>query len=491
VKRAAVVVVTFVVLSFSIAAVGAADEPHLEPLIPDDTAAWQVFGNDVAVDAATGRILIGAYLHGPEQAGAAYMVEPDADGWSWTPIQWNPPGRYDWAGSGVALEGTLAVVGVPRDDRVRPGGGALDLFRLVGDHWVQNEILAPDDLEVGSALGLYVDVDGGRIASSSPFIDPYGRTATYQIGWAYVFEYGADGEWTWTRLDPPDGVKRDWFGTDIHISGDLVAVGSPGNDEAGQDAGAVYLYRRVDGVWTLEEKILPIDPHPGLAFGSAISMDGDRIAVAAPYDWNHDASLGRVHLLTHTDDGWQQEIAYAGDPKNPNLGADVYLNGSTIYVSAFGYNSRVDQPGVVIRVDETSDGWQETARYPAPEKAYGFGWAIEGGGSVVAIGAPGGTQAGKYSGAAYVMGEPAPTCSGRPATIVGTPGPDELAGTSSRDVIVAGSGDDTITGVDAGDLVCAGRGADLIDGPAVVVDLSRLDVVLNDGGRTHGMISLD
>jgi Ca2+-binding RTX toxin-like protein len=63
-----------------------------------------------------------------------------------------------------------------------------------------------------------------------------------------------------------------------------------------------------------------------------------------------------------------------------------------------------------------------------------------------------------------------PSCFGKPATIVGTPGDDYLGGTSDIDVIHAGAGDDIVvagnTGTfeepSAGDLVCGGPGNDIL-----------------------------
>ena len=55
-----------------------------------------------------------------------------------------------------------------------------------------------------------------------------------------------------------------------------------------------------------------------------------------------------------------------------------------------------------------------------------------------------------------------PTCFGKPATVVGTPGNDQLGGTPSRDVIIALAGDDRIGGAGGDDLICAGSGADLV-----------------------------
>jgi len=57
---------------------------------------------------------------------------------------------------------------------------------------------------------------------------------------------------------------------------------------------------------------------------------------------------------------------------------------------------------------------------------------------------------------------PALVCGGRPASIVGTAGPDRLVGTPAPDVIVGRGGDDWIEAGAGDDLVCAGPGADTV-----------------------------
>ena len=54
----------------------------------------------------------------------------------------------------------------------------------------------------------------------------------------------------------------------------------------------------------------------------------------------------------------------------------------------------------------------------------------------------------------------APTCGGRPATIVGTPGQDVIVGTPGPDVIAALAGDDVVRGGGGDDVMCGGRGRD-------------------------------
>lgn len=54
----------------------------------------------------------------------------------------------------------------------------------------------------------------------------------------------------------------------------------------------------------------------------------------------------------------------------------------------------------------------------------------------------------------------APTCFGKPATIVGTDRDDDLEGTPGRDVIWSGAGYDTVHGRGGNDLICGGDGED-------------------------------
>ena len=57
-----------------------------------------------------------------------------------------------------------------------------------------------------------------------------------------------------------------------------------------------------------------------------------------------------------------------------------------------------------------------------------------------------------------------PLCRNKAATIVGTPGPDRLSGTSERDVIAAGAGGDIVDGLAGRDLICGDAGDDVLFG---------------------------
>jgi Ca2+-binding RTX toxin-like protein len=62
-------------------------------------------------------------------------------------------------------------------------------------------------------------------------------------------------------------------------------------------------------------------------------------------------------------------------------------------------------------------------------------------------------------------GQATPTCDGKPATIVGTDGDDDLVGTQGPDVIVGLGGNDiNIKGLGGNDVICGGKGWDFLWG---------------------------
>jgi DNA-binding beta-propeller fold protein YncE len=93
---------------------------------------------------------------------------------------------------------------------------------------------------------------------------------------------------------------------------------------------------------------------------------------------------------------------------------------------------------------------------------------------------------------------PAPTCKGRPATHIGSPGGDAIRGTTGPDVVVGRGGDDDIVSTGPGDdLICAGPGADVVwaeagsdrvygqGGADEIMAGGARDVLFGQGGSDH------
>lgn len=91
---------------------------------------------------------------------------------------------------------------------------------------------------------------------------------------------------------------------------------------------------------------------------------------------------------------------------------------------------------------------------------------IQSNGRIIAFGDSGLGAAKRFGLIALRGGTDRSRCLGKKATIVGTRGPDELAGTPRRDVIAALGGKDIVRGFAGKDLICGGKGRDqLFGGP--------------------------
>lgn len=213
----------------------------------------------------------------------------------------------------------------------------------------------------------------------------------------------------------------------------------------------------------------------------AISADGTHVAFASDakltgqrgYDRNvfvRDLAAGTTRLVSVGDEG------KAGDAKRlPSISADgryVAFQTRSDELSPADADARVD-----VFVRDMTKGLTVTV-----SRASGtLGVPADGPSSTPSISADGKTiafdsratnlSAADQDGAADVFlrrvvyaKEPAlPRCAGRIATIIGTPGRDNIRGTKSKDVIVALGGDDTIHSYTKADVICAGPGRDDVD----------------------------
>ncbi len=107
------------------------------------------------------------------------------------------------------------------------------------------------------------------------------------------------------------------FGSALSVDGDVLAVGAPWEDE---QRGAVYIYRYSEAAgWREEARLVSTDGLSGDTFGAAVAVSGSSLLVGSPgggREGGHDA--GAAYVFDYTSD-WQQ-IARLTDP-NPSLGS--------------------------------------------------------------------------------------------------------------------------------------------------------------------------
>ena len=104
-----------------------------------------------------------------------------------------------------------------------------------------------------------------------------------------------------TLLLPADPGEDHNFGASVAIDGDTAVVGAPeASNIKGANAGAAYVFRRINGAWSLQQTLLNPDTTLTVSdrFGSAVAVAGDLIAVGARFD---NAARGAVHVFERAD----------------------------------------------------------------------------------------------------------------------------------------------------------------------------------------------
>jgi hypothetical protein len=104
-------------------------------------------------------------------------------------------------------------------------------------------------------------------------------------GAAYVFQRHGNRWVKRQKLVSINGAAVDLFATSIAISGDWIAIGAPhvqglpdDNCEGGANSGALYVFRRIAGVW-LQRQVLPAEDVRQFPF-SCVHEFGDGVAIS-------------------------------------------------------------------------------------------------------------------------------------------------------------------------------------------------------------------
>ena len=199
-------------------------------------------------------------------------------------------------------------------------------------------------------------------------------------------------------LDPVGG---DWFGSSLAMQGNIAVVGASEVDCPGDfGCGAVYIYERVGGFWTLTQILTAADAGQSHRFGEAVDLDGDVIIIGAR-DLCPGGSDGcrAAYIFRRSGSLWVQEQKLAlGESLGRN---SVAVSGNTAIVgipwrSCSTGGQIILYCGVtqVFRFNGVSWVQQQTLAVSPPTFGAYFGTSISIESDRLAVGAPGYGQSG-------------------------------------------------------------------------------------------------
>lgn len=259
-------------------------------------------------------------------------------------------------GESVDISGDRLLVGMKGLSVSVPGPGPFDppvdvdgvggvaIFRRSGSSWVEEATrLAgePGHLVAGDQLGECVALSG-PVAVAGARQHKLG-VAGSAAGSAYVWRDDGTGSWDFeSKLIASDWAMHDRFGDAVDVDGDVIVVGSPGNDALATSNGAVYVFRWNGQSWVEEQQLLASESVDSTNLGRAVAIEGDVVVAGAPFHTVAGVQHGSAFVFRRVGSTWVEEARV--DPPDGSLadefGMAVEIDGDLLFVG-----SRLDDDG--------------------------------------------------------------------------------------------------------------------------------------------------
>jgi hypothetical protein len=366
-----------------------------QDLVPSDSENSAQFGISVAIYGDT--IIVGAPLKDAPiyDSGKAYIFTKVNGIWTQEDLVPSDPDDSAYFGNSVAIYGNTAIVGAPLKNAPDIDTGKVYIFNKVNGIWVEEQ-LVPSDPEDSAQFGNSVAIYSNTAIVGAIYKDAAG----YNSGKVYIFSK-VNGIWTQEAgLVPSDPESNAQFGNSVAIYGDTVIVGAPLKDAPGYNSGKVYIFSKVNGIW-VEEQLVPSDPESNAQFGNSVAIYGNTIIVGASA---HDTPIydsGKVYIFNKVNGIWVEEQLVPSDPDDSAyFGNSVAIYGNTAIVGAI-YKGVSGKTYIFSKVNGI---WTQQDLVPSdPESNAQFGNSVAIYGDTIIVGAPLKDAAGYNSGKAYIF----------------------------------------------------------------------------------------
>jgi len=375
-----------------------------QKIISSDGASDDRFGCSVGINGDSA--IIGTYFDDfstKTNAGSAYIFIRGGSSWTQqAKLTASDSDNDDEFGWSVAIDGDYAIVGAHKEDGSGTDRGAAYVFYRTGSSWTEQQKLTPSDSEDNDFFGKSVSIDGEyaivgapgkssnqgfsyifkRSGTSWSQMTKVGAAGSNKLGWsvsismpcvimgaygtnsntgaAHIYELQGSSWYGKGALTASDGMISDLFGISVTINGDYVICGSPGHDLTYGGEGAAYIFEKPGTGWTTmteTQKIIASDNEGGDGFGQSVSIDGDRIIVAAPSEDGAGNARGAAYIFNRDSSSWS-EIAklIASDAENDDyFGWGVSINSISAIVGAYAEdNANGNDAGAAYLYDWTN-----------------------------------------------------------------------------------------------------------------------------------------
>ena len=249
----------------------------------NDSTPGDAFGYSVAVHQQT--VIVGAPKNDVvgTDAGAAYVFVQQGEKWiQQAKLIAADAAIGDQFGIAVTTEKDTAIIGAWLDDVTvpdtgsAPDAGSAYAFIYQRGNWSQQTKFIADEPGVGDHFGLAVALNDLAVVVGAPDRDtdnstPERKDAPPTLSTGSVYSFTRIGEF-WSPVISATisegSMPYDRFGGTIGMSDRSIIVGIHGDDSAGKDAGAVFIFDYVDFGLEVDPEPFSVKPNSGLKISS-------------------------------------------------------------------------------------------------------------------------------------------------------------------------------------------------------------------------------
>ena len=269
-------------------------------LTANDGKAGDAFGQSIAL---TERFLVIGAPHSDapyKDSGSAYVYIRDKKAWRFhSKLTAKDGAEDDLFGISVAIDGNTILVGADLHDEIAKEAGAVYAYVFDGKKWQHQAKLMAKDGAQTDIFGVRVSLVGDTALISARRDDIAG--VGVDAGSAYVFER-AQGRWAQVqKLVAPDGKADDRFARGVALNKDTAVISAMHHDAKGNNAGALYVFKKRQGLWRYSSKIVAHDGTAEDRFGWNIALTDHAAIVAVPHRDERGAQSGAAYVVELPD----------------------------------------------------------------------------------------------------------------------------------------------------------------------------------------------
>ena len=307
-------------------------------------------------------------------------------------------------GCSLAIDDNVAVIGATGYDENGVYAGTAYIYRYDGTSWVEEQQLLPFDGHEKDWFGTDVDISGNRVIIGASGDDDSGEFA----GAAYIYQFTGT---TWIeeqKLVASDGQGGDRFGITVGLDGTTAVIGAPRDDtDQGEDAGSAYIFSFDVATWGEEEHLVASDADENEMFGSSVAIDGNQICIGAFWGGIDGDRTGAAYMYHYEDHTWieDQQLMPSDNAPHDWFGFDVDIFEETTVISSYRDDDNGCDSGSAYIFRNDGSMWvEETKLLPSDGAAYDyFGTDVSLKSDIAIVGMPSDDDNGVSSGSAYAF----------------------------------------------------------------------------------------